>query len=190
MNGHGAESGREPRDDELVAGARAGDREALDVLVARHHGVAYRVALGILADPDAAADATQEAFLKAMRGLAGFRGDARFRTWLLTIVSNEARTQLRRGVRRRERSMDEVGEMGDGHRGADELVAEGDACRRARGLLERLPEKQRLAVQLRVDEGLSFREVGEIIGSSEGAARVNYHHGIKRLRAWMEDTWA
>jgi RNA polymerase sigma-70 factor (ECF subfamily) len=58
---------------------------------------------------------------------------------------------------------------------------------RARGLVERLPEKQRLAVLLRVDEGLSFREVGELIGSSEGAARVNYHHGIRKLREWMDD---
>jgi RNA polymerase sigma-70 factor (ECF subfamily) len=58
---------------------------------------------------------------------------------------------------------------------------------RARGLVDRLPEKQRLAVLLRVDEGLSFREVGELIGSSEGAARVNYHHGIRKLREWMDD---
>ncbi len=53
-------------------------------------------------------------------------------------------------------------------------------------MLDELPEKQRLAVQLRVDEGLSFREIGEIIGSSEGAARVNYFHGIHRLRERME----
>jgi RNA polymerase sigma-70 factor (ECF subfamily) len=57
---------------------------------------------------------------------------------------------------------------------------------RAREMLERLPEKQRLSVSLRVDEGLSFREIGEIIGSSEGAARVNYFHGIRRLRELME----
>jgi RNA polymerase sigma-70 factor (ECF subfamily) len=48
-----------------------------------------------------------------------------------------------------------------------------------------LPEKQRLSIELRVDQGLSFREIGEIIGSSEGAARVNYFHGIRRLREMM-----
>ena len=57
---------------------------------------------------------------------------------------------------------------------------------RAREMLERLPEKQRLSVSLRIDEGLSFREIGEVIGSSEGAARVNYFHGIRRLRELME----
>jgi RNA polymerase sigma-70 factor (ECF subfamily) len=52
-------------------------------------------------------------------------------------------------------------------------------------MLERLPEKQRLSVTLRIEEGLSFREIGEVIGSSEGAARVNYFHGIRRLRELM-----
>ena len=52
--------------------------------------------------------------------------------------------------------------------------------------LEHLPEKQRQAVTLRIFEGLSFREIGALIGSSEGAARVNYHHGIRRLREMME----
>jgi len=57
---------------------------------------------------------------------------------------------------------------------------------RARQMLETLPEKQRLSIALRIDEGLSFREIGEVIGSSEGAARVNYFHGIRRLRELME----
>ena len=52
--------------------------------------------------------------------------------------------------------------------------------------MEGLPDKQRLSVTLRIDDDLSFREIGEIIGSSEGAARVNYHHGIRRLRELLE----
>jgi RNA polymerase sigma-70 factor (ECF subfamily) len=69
----------------------------------------------------------------------------------------------------------------------DDGVVRAQEAERARRLMGDLPEKQRLAVQLRVDEGLSFREVGELIGSSEGAARVNYHHGIRKLREWMND---
>ena len=53
---------------------------------------------------------------------------------------------------------------------------------RVRAVLADLPEKQRLSVSLRIFEGLSFREIGETIGSTEGSARVNYHHGIQRLR--------
>jgi RNA polymerase sigma-70 factor (ECF subfamily) len=53
--------------------------------------------------------------------------------------------------------------------------------------MDQLPEKQRLSVALRLFDGLSFREVAEIIGSTEGAARVNYHYGIGRLREWLHD---
>ena len=57
---------------------------------------------------------------------------------------------------------------------------------RVRVAVGELPHKQRLSVTLRIDDGLSFREIGEIIGSSEGSARVNYHHGIRRLRELLE----
>jgi RNA polymerase sigma-70 factor (ECF subfamily) len=66
-----------------------------------------------------------------------------------------------------------------------EAAVVADEASRARSMLERLPEKQRLSVTLRIEEGLSFREIGEVIGSSEGAARVNYFHGIRRLRELM-----
>ena len=173
-------------DEVLVDRARRGDEQALNRLVSRHHAMVYRVALGILRDPDAAADAAQDGFVKAVQGLDGFRGDARFRTWLVTIVTNEARGQLRRVGRRRESGLEDVGPLHDGAPGVDQAVAVKTEAERARMLLATLPEKQRMAVQLRLDEGLSFREVGEIIGSSEGAARVNYHHGIRRLREMME----
>lgn len=173
-------------DEVLVDRAKGGDDEALNRLISRHHAMAFRVALGILRDPDAAADAAQDGFLKAVRALDRFRGESRFRTWLVTIVSNEARGQLRKVGRRRESALDDVGPLADGAPRLDDAVAARTEADRARSLLATLPEKQRLSVQLRLDEGLSFKEVGEIIGSSEGAARVNYHHGIRRLREMME----
>lgn len=187
----------EPGDDpsaELLRRAREGDSEALDRLVSLHLASVYRVALGILGSEADAQDASQEGVIRALRGLAGFRGDASFRTWLLSIVANEARSLLRRSARRREARLDdevapglvdEATAHGSAGNVADGVVLRAEAAR-VRVLLARLPEKQRLAVQLRVDEGLSFREVGEVIGSTEGAARVNYHHGIRRLREWLE----
>jgi RNA polymerase sigma-70 factor (ECF subfamily) len=177
----------EPRDDELVRRARSGEEEALAELVRRHHVMAYRVALGYTRDPDLAADVTQDAFVKAMGALARFRGESRFRTWLMSIVANEARSLLRQRGRRRESSLEDAPPVRTSAVAVDDGVIEGQEEERARGLVDRLPEKQRLAVLLRVDEGLSFREVGELIGSSEGAARVNYHHGIRKLREWMDD---
>jgi RNA polymerase sigma-70 factor (ECF subfamily) len=170
----------------LAERARAGDARALDSLLSRHQEVAFRVAVAILRDDDRAADVVQDAFVKAFRGVASFRGEARFRTWLLTIVANEARRSLRRGARRREAPLDEASLAADGAPTPEGQATLRQEAARARTALAGLPDKQRLAVQLRVDEGLSFREVGEIIGSSEGAARVNYHHGIRRLRDMME----
>ncbi len=171
----------------LLVRARMGDPSALDRLVSLHHEVAFRVARGVLGDDDRAADAVQDAFIKAFRGLDRFRGDARFRTWLLSIVVNEAKGQLRRRSRRRESALDEVAAVADPTPTVDVEVVVQDEARRARAAVERLPEKQRMAVTLRIDEGLSFREIGVLIDSSEGAARVNYHHGIRRLREMLAE---
>jgi RNA polymerase sigma-70 factor (ECF subfamily) len=159
----------------------------MDELVRRHHAAVYRTALGILGDEDRAQDAAQEAFLKAMRGLSKFRGEARFGTWLLTIAINEARGILRAAGRRRERALEDAGAIAAGGPDHAERVVIASEAARVLSRLSSLPEKQRLAVSLRVFEGLSFRDVGDAIGSSEGAARVNYHHGIRRLRELLEE---
>jgi len=154
----------------------------MDALVTRHHASVFRLCLSLLGDSDRAEDAVQETFIKALRALSGFRGDASFRTWLMTIARNEAMAEMRRGKRRKQQPLDAAPELESGDRDAAEEVELSDHARRVRACVQELPEKQRLAVTLRIDEGLSFREIGEIIDSSEGAARVNYHHGIRRLR--------
>jgi RNA polymerase sigma-70 factor, ECF subfamily len=179
------EPGEPISDAELVQRGREGDEAALGALVDRHHAAAFRVALSLVGDLDRAQDVVQDAFLKAFRALAGFRGDAAFRTWLLTITANAARGALRRHGRRREAALEAAGPVASGDADPEEKAVLSEEAARARAMLEKLPEKQRLAVQLRIDEGLSFKEIGEIIGSSEGAARVNYFHGIRRLREWM-----
>ena len=173
-------------DKELVSRGKSGDQAALGELIARHQGVAFRVALGILRDEELAADAAQDGFIKALNALERFRGDASFRTWLLTIVVNEAKGALRKKSRRRESVLDERVPIEDPGAAPDECVQQRELAAAMKEMLATLPEKQRLAVSFRVYDGLSFREVGELIGSSEGSARVNYHHGIRRLRELME----
>lgn len=173
-------------EEELVQWAREGHAGAMDELVTRHHAGAFRVALGILRDEDGAADVAQDAFLKAFRGLERFRGDASFKTWLLSIVANEARGVLRKKGRRRELALESAGPLASGEVPVDEALQKTMEADRIKRLMEDLPEKQKQAVALRIFEGLSFREVGVLIGSSEGAARVNYHHGIRRLREMVE----
>ncbi len=170
----------------LIERARAGDREALEWLVARHLDDVYGVAMRVLRDRALAQDAAQDAFVNAMNGLARFRGDASFRTWLLRITMNAARTLARRRGRRREVAIAEAVEVpGGGHDPASVAVIRTEADR-ALEALARLPEKQRLAVSLRVHQGLSYQEIGALIDCSEGAARVNYHLGIKRLREMVK----
>lgn len=172
-------------DEELVDRARAGDLEAMDQLVSRHHGSVYRVAFGILRDEDGAADVAQETFLKAVRGLKGFRGDSSFKTWLLAIAANEARGVLRKAGRRKELALETIGPVASTRESAEDTMERAEDVSQVKKLLSDLPEKQKQAVTLRIFEELSFREIGAIIGSSEGAARVNYHHGIRRLREML-----
>lgn len=172
-------------EEDLVRRARDGDEAAFSALVRAHSDSVYRTALAIVSDPDVAQDVSQEAFLKAFRALPGFRGDASFRTWVLTIAANAARGALRRSGRRREVDMESVPPLESEETSPEEGAVQSDEAARARSALATLPEKQRLSVQLRVEQGLSFREIGDVIGSSEGAARVNYFHGIRRLREMM-----
>lgn len=173
-------------DADLVRQARSGDAAAQSALVRRHADAAYRVAVSLTRDSDTAQDVVQDAFVKAFGALDGFRGDASFKTWLLTITANEARGVFRKSKRRKETALDDAGPVVSPEPDPAERAVTALEAERARAKLEELPEKQRLSVTLRIDEGLSFREIGSVIGSSEGAARVNYFHGIRRLRELME----
>ena len=177
----------EPGDADLLARARRGETAALELLVTRHQGVVYRFLLNFLRDEDQAADTTQDTFVKALGRLDGFRGEASFRTWLLAIAKNEALGRIRAHRRRREEALDDADVYPDESSASDEMAVWADEVRRVREALERLPEKQRLSVSLRLFDELSFKEIAEIIDSTEGAARVNYHYGIGRLREWLDE---
>ncbi len=147
----------------------------------------YRFLLGLLADEDAAADAAQETFVRALTNLNGFRGDAAFRTWLLAIARNEARGMARRTSRRKESPLDDLPPPVTTEPSPDVRAVRRTEVERVQQALARLPEKQRMSVSLRLFDGLSFREIAAATDSTEGSARVNYHHGVRRLREWLHD---
>ena len=169
----------------LVDRARSGDAEARDELVRRYLPDVYRTTVRVLGDPDLAQDAAQDAFVNAMGGLPRFRGDASFRTWLLRIAINAARSLGRRKGRRREVSLvlaeNEQSRTPDPARRAVNITE----VERAEQALDTLPPKQRMAVALRVQQGLSYAEIARSLKCTEGAARVNYHLGVKRLREML-----
>jgi RNA polymerase sigma-70 factor, ECF subfamily len=174
--------GRGDEDRALVGLARGGDGAALDALVSRHYRAVYEVAYRVLGEPEMAADATQETFVHAIGALGSFREEASFRTWLLRIAINTARSAGRKKTSRREVELEPESRTGSGVRNPERDALVRTEVERAERALAQLPEKQRLAVSLRVYQGLSHREIAKVLGSSEGAARVNYHLGIKRLR--------
>ena len=169
----------------IVDRARSGDRDAQEVLVRRYAADVYAVALRILGDGDQAADAAQDAMINALNGLGRFRGEASFRTWILRIAANSAKSAGRRGWRRREVGLTTVENVAEARPDPESSAIIRDEAGRAGRLLEKLPPKQRMAVHLRVNHGLSFAEAGEVMDCTEGAARVNYHLGIKRLREML-----
>ena len=177
---------RETDEASLISRARLGDERAADELVRRYLGDVYAVTFRVVLDRDLAQDAAQEAFVNALRGLGRFRGEASFRTWLLRIALNAARTIARRNYHRRELPLEAAHEAADDARDAANVVVMQEEAARAAAMLERLPEKQRLVVGMRVNQGLSYQEIGAVLGCTEGAARVNYHLGVKRLRELLK----
>lgn len=171
----------------LLEAARSGDAQARDRLVREHIDAVYRAALSVLGDPDAAADATQDAFVNALAALEGFRGDSSVRTWLTRIAVNTARSRGRRRGRRREVAIEKAASVASPAPAPDRSAVAVLEAERVERALGGLPEKQRLCVSLRIREDLSYAEIGRIAGCSEGSARVNYHYGVQRLRELLND---
>lgn len=173
-------------DRSAVEQARHGDERAWRELYERHVDLVFRLAYRVVDDRDVALDVVQEAYIKASRAIATFRGDSSFKSWIASITLNEARSWLRRRGRERQVSLEAVGEPASGKRGADDAAADSDLAGRALAFIETLPDQQRDAVTLRTTEGLSYREIAAIVGSSEGSVRVSYHHGMTKLREHMK----
>ena len=138
-----------------------------------------------------AEDLTQETFLRAFRGLEGFRGGTSLQSWVFRIAANLARDHLRR--RGRAPGMERLGERGvdtlPDPRGGDPLLRvvarEGEAALQA--ALERLPFVQRAALLLKVLEGLRYKEIARILDSTPGSVKSGIHLARKRLALLMEE---
>jgi RNA polymerase sigma-70 factor (ECF subfamily) len=166
---------------ELLAACRQGDPRAFEEVVRRTYRHVYTQALRLVGDRQDAEDVAQEAYLRMFRGLAGFRGEAQFETWLYRIVVNAAMTHLRRR-RRFGELLTETGEEPEQFP-ADVQVAEEavdrDALERA---LSALPMSLRTTLVMKDVYGLSCKEIGEQLGVSEGAVKVRLHRARKRLK--------
>ena len=138
--------------------------------------------MAVLKDCDDASDACQNCFVNVFKNIGKLRSDGNFRSWVLAIARNESFSVLRQRKNRRENVYEEMEPALRSREDVSREVFLRIESSRVRGVVETLPDKQRLAIKLRIDEGLSFKEIGQIIGSSEGSSRVNYHHGIGKLK--------
>ena len=185
----GALSDTEQEVARLVVRARDGEVEAFNLLVIRYQNAAYSLAYRFLGSREAAEDVTQEAFLRAYRALATFRGE-RFGAWLLRIVANAARDELRRRGRRPQRSLDELRDDPDSHGfeppdtgpTPEASALQAELRRTLEAALQQLPEDWRMVVLLSDVHGLSYHEVAEATGLPLGTVKSRLSRARGRLR--------
>lgn len=177
----------EPR---MIASILAGDTQLFHELIRPYERRVYAMALSFLHNEADAEDAAQEAFLKAFRNLAGFRGDAKFGTWLVTITLNEARSRIRRRDAIKMESLDEPDEEGQTSpallRDWKEIPSEALERKEVRSLLHKaitaLPAIYREVFQLRDIEQLSVNEAAAALGITTSSVKVRLHRARMMLQ--------
>jgi RNA polymerase sigma-70 factor (ECF subfamily) len=167
----------------LVAAYRGGDEQAAAELVRRHIGALGRFLYSRGAGREDVEDLVQETLFRAFQKLASWRGDASFRSWLFTIAGNLLRDQFRSRKGRQLLSLEEHDIVGASDPHAD--LAAGEAAEQVRQGLMHLPRLQREVFLLRAQEGSEYEEIALALGTTPGAARVHYHHAVKRLKELM-----
>ena len=172
-------------DGELIAQWMAGDERAATAIVERHAGALTRFAVRLGVDEDVE-ELVQDTFIRAFSALESFRSDSSLRTWLFTIerrlVIDRRRSMARRG---REVEVDDK-HAATAYDALDALVAD-EAAQRMASAIGRLTRMQREVFTLRVQEGRSYKEIAEILDSSEGAARVHYHNAMRAVKEFLDD---
>jgi RNA polymerase sigma-70 factor (ECF subfamily) len=173
----------------LVALCQQGRRAAFDVLVERHRRPVYQLCYRFVGNHEDAADLSQDVFLRAYRALPRFRSESSVSTWLYRIGVNAC---LNRVSARRvpHVALDDAPELtAPPSDPASGLVAaeQGAAVRAA---IAKLPERQRATVVLRVYQDRSHREIAEILGTTEGAAKANLFHALRNLKKLLAGRWS
>ena len=175
----------EQRDLELIARWKAGDERAATELVERHASALARFAAssGERNDVD---ELVQDTFVRAFNSLDGFRGESSFRTWLFTIQRRLLLDRRRSEKRRRDRDELQETDASTEYDALDSVVAD-ETQRRMRDAVRRLSPTQREVFTLRITDGLSYKEIAEAVGTTEGAARVHYHNAMRAVKEFLDE---
>lgn len=156
-----------------------GDIGSFEILVKKYQQEIYYFVLRMLGNAEDAEDMTQMAFVNVFRSLRKFRKESLFKTWLYKIALNLCLNHLKANKVR------ETVEL-DFSLASEDNPSSTIIDRERRELLSKavaeLPEKQRLTVVLRTYQGLSYQEVSQVLGCSEGAAKANFHFALQKLK--------
>jgi RNA polymerase sigma-70 factor, ECF subfamily len=183
-----------PQIDSLIRAAQKGDQDAFETLVRTYDQSVLRLAMNLLRSPEEARDVYQEAFLRVYRNLNTFRFDCSFHTWLYRIVTNICLDHLRkRKVRKEEPSVIETADGPvDRMDTFEEESADADPERitwnhqlraRIESALQDLTPRERMVFEMRHYEGLRLRNIGEILGTTEEAAKNCLFRATQKMRA-------
>ena len=180
-------------DEELVALATAGDLDCFNQLVSRWERPIYALAYRTLGREEEARDVTQEAFLRAYRGLRSFRGDAKFSSWLYRITLNLCRDWIRRERRTPIAQMPEGVDpidVADEHvspaESVEDLVARRELSEAVERAMAELPEEQRTAILLKEYHGLTFQEIADMLHCPLSTVKTRLYQGLSVLRRRLE----
>ena len=173
----------------LVDRARAGDRDAFEELVRRHAERLYAVVLRFVADGEEAQEVTQEAFLRAWRGIERFEGRSRFFTWLYRIGINEAKRRAGRQPPVPVASLEDepVPEAPDWSEAPEARSEQSDLRRVLEQAIRSLPVEYRATIVLRDVEGLSTREAAEVMDLGEAAFKSRLHRARLAVRRALDE---
>jgi RNA polymerase sigma-70 factor, ECF subfamily len=180
---------------ELVTELRAGSETAFDWLVNHYHGPVYNLILGMLGDSADAADAAQEVFLKAFKGIQTFHGGSSLKTWLYRIAIREALNSRRWFKRHLQKNVSIDAEPEEGFAPIDledlsatpfDQFAAQEIQAAVQGALQQVPDVFRSAVILRDLEGLSYEEVSEVLDVSVGTVKSRILRGRRALKEILE----
>jgi len=180
---------------ELVTELQAGSETAFDWLVNHYHGPVYNLILGMLGDTADAADAAQEVFLKAFKGIRHFRQGSSLKTWLYRIAIREALNSRRWFKRHLQKNVSIDAEPEEGYAPIDvedlgatpfDQLAAHEIQVAVQGALQQVPEVFRSAVILRDLEGLSYEEVAEVLDVSVGTVKSRILRGRRAMKEILE----
>jgi RNA polymerase sigma-70 factor (ECF subfamily) len=173
----------EADDRALVEACLAGQRDAFDIIVQRNQRQVYQVCYRFTGNHEDASDLAQDVFVRAYRGLAGFKGHSALATWLYRIAVNVCLN--RASVKTPTRAV--LADQADTRiERADASLVRGERAAEVRAAIARLPNKQRATLILRVYHDLPHDQIAGILGSSVGAVKANFFHALANLKKLLQ----